>query len=56
MEAIMQYRHGKKVRFPWLMPVLLATPILLAGSYALFRWGSSLRDLLEIALKMVVKA
>jgi len=38
----------------WLIPVALALPFLAALVFAALRWGPTLRDLLHVAIKMVV--
>ena len=38
----------------WLMPLLLALPIILIGAFVALRWGSDLGKLVDIALKAVL--
>ncbi|MGN1021203.1 MAG: hypothetical protein ACI4O7_12620 [Aristaeellaceae bacterium] len=46
----------KPSRLHWLLPLLFALPVLIAGALALALYGSELYNLVMIALKLVVTA
>ena len=46
----------KPSRLHWLLPLLFALPMILAGAFAVALYGSELYNLVMIALKLVVTA
>ncbi len=49
-------RKGGLRGLPWGLPLLYALPFLVLGAAAALKWGREIRNLIQVLVKLVVRA